>query len=115
MAKKAKKKKASTVEPEDEAQPFEESLGELQGIVGQLEEGSLPLDESMEQFERGIKLLKNCYQVLEAAEQQIEILTRVNANGEMQTSPFDASATFDLRAESEAADNKPQGKPDALF
>jgi exodeoxyribonuclease VII small subunit len=74
---------------------FERSIFELQSIVGQLEDGSLPLEESMQQFERGISLLRNCYQVLEHAEQRIEILTEIAEDGTTETKPFDASATFD--------------------
>ena len=112
MAKKAKQHDDSATSAADsnDSQPFEESLGELQGIVNRLEDGSLPLDESMEQFERGIKLLKDCYRVLENAEQQIEILTRVDSNGQPQTEPFDASATFDSDSETET-----KKKSDKLF
>jgi exodeoxyribonuclease VII small subunit len=81
-----------------DAPSFEGSIVELQNIVGQLEDGSLPLEESMEQFERGISLLRNCYQVLEQAEQRIEVLTSVAEDGTVETESFDASATFDSAA-----------------
>lgn len=111
MAKKAKPQDDSaSAADSNTSQPFEESLGELQGIVNRLEDGSLPLDESMEQFERGIKLLKDCYRVLENAEQQIEILTRIDSNGEPHSEPFDASATFDADS-----GNEPKTKSDKLF
>lgn len=79
----------------DDAPSFESSIHELQEIVGHLEDGTLPLEESMQQFERGISLLRNCYQVLEQAEQRIEVLTGISEDGSMETSAFDASATFD--------------------
>ena len=81
----------------------------MQSIVGQLEDGSLPLEESMEQFERGISLLRNCYQVLEKAEQRIEVLTSVSEDGTVETAAFDAAATFD----SPVTETKPgaSGKP----
>lgn len=79
----------------EESPSFEGSILELQNIVGQLEDGSLPLEESMQQFERGISLLRNCYQVLEKAEQRIEVLTGIAEDGSVETSPFDAAATFD--------------------
>jgi exodeoxyribonuclease VII small subunit len=88
-------KKSQQEQAETEVPSFEGSIVELQNIVGQLEDGSLPLEESMEQFERGISLLRNCYKVLEQAEQRIEILTSVAEDGTVQTETFDASATFD--------------------
>lgn len=88
-------RKSHTEQTDTEAPSFEGSIVELQIIVGQLEDGSLPLEESMEQFERGISLLRNCYQVLEQAEQRIEVLTSVSEGGSVETESFDASATFD--------------------
>jgi len=98
-------RKSKKEQTETEAPSFEGSIVELQSIVGQLEDGSLPLEESMEQFERGISLLRNCYQVLEQAEQRIEVLTSVAEDGTVETENFDASATFD----SPAAEAKPGG------
>ena len=68
-------RKSGEEQVEHESLSFEGSIVELQSIVGQLEDGSLPLEESMQQFERGISLLRNCYQVIEQAEQRIEVLT----------------------------------------
>ena len=51
----AKKKAAQSDTP-----LFEESLAELQEIVSTLEEGTAGLEESMEHFERGVKLLRSC-------------------------------------------------------
>lgn len=86
-----KKKTASDTDPAGPS--FEESIERLQGIVGTLEAGTLGLEESMQQFETGVQLLKSCYQVLEQAEQRIEILTGLDAQGNPQTAPFDATAT----------------------
>jgi exodeoxyribonuclease VII small subunit len=88
------KKKAARAQPDD-APSFEESVVELQQIVSKLEDGSLPLEGSMSQFERGISLLKNCYQILEQAEQRIEILTSIGDDGSIETERFDATATAD--------------------
>lgn len=102
------KKKAARKQV-DEAPSFEESVSELQQIVSKLEDGSLPLEDSMSQFERGISLLKNCYQVLEQAEQRIEILTGIGEDGSVETEAFDATATVDqprgrARTKPESAD-----------
>lgn len=75
--------------------PFEEALDELQQIVGDLEEGSLGLEDSLARFEKGVALLRTCYRVLEEAEKKIEILTGVDADGNPTTEPFDATATID--------------------
>jgi exodeoxyribonuclease VII small subunit len=55
---------------------FEKALGELEAIVSKLEHGELPLEESLAQFERGIKLTRDCQAALKAAEQKIEILVK---------------------------------------
>ncbi len=89
----------------DDALPtFEGSLAELQQIVQDLEDGKLGLEASLSRFEAGIGLLKSCYRILEEAEQKIEILTGVDAEGNPATAPFDASATF-------AGGEKPAKKP----
>jgi len=77
---------------------FEEALAKLEEIVGELEEGSLGLQESMESFEQGVTLLKNCYRLLERAEQRIEMLTGFTEDGRPELEPFDATATTDKQA-----------------
>ncbi len=82
--------------PDGDAPPtFEQSLSELQQIVHDLEEGNLGLEASLARFEEGIRRLRSCYRILEEAEQKIEILTGVDAEGNPVTEPFDASATFE--------------------
>ena len=53
---------------------FEASLLELEEIVGKLEDGDMPLEESLALFERGIKLSRDCRDRLTNAERRIEIL-----------------------------------------
>lgn len=53
---------------------FEKSMTELEAIVRQLEKGELSLEESLKQFEKGIKLTRQCQEVLSQAEQKIETL-----------------------------------------
>jgi exodeoxyribonuclease VII small subunit len=72
---------------------FEQALTELQQIVDDLEAGQIGLDESMQRFEQGIALLRNCYGTLEKAEQKIEILTGTDEAGRPLTEPFDATST----------------------
>lgn len=73
---------------------FEAALSELQQITGQLEEGAAGLEETLAQFERGVALLRTCYALLETAEQRIETLIGVDAEGSAQTAPFDGDETF---------------------
>ncbi len=55
---------------------FEQSLGELEGIVTKLEAGDLSLEESLDLFEKGIKLSRECRSRLTNAERRIEILLK---------------------------------------
>jgi len=53
---------------------LEKSLAELESIVGQLESGELPLDKSLQEFERGVRLSRECQGALKAAEQRVQVL-----------------------------------------
>ena len=67
---------------------FESSLSELEKIVAQLEAGDLPLEQSLELFEKGIRLSRECRERLSKAEQKIEELVR-NGKGELDTRDLD--------------------------
>lgn len=77
----------------DDAQSrtFEASLEALERIVQQLENGDLPLEKSLELFEQGIKLSRECQERLSQAERRIEILLRDN-QGRPVVSAFNAAA-----------------------
>lgn len=53
---------------------FEESIKELEKIVEKLEKGDIGLDESLELFEKGIKLSKVCNEMLDKAEKKVSVL-----------------------------------------
>ncbi|HSK74315.1 MAG TPA: exodeoxyribonuclease VII small subunit [Pyrinomonadaceae bacterium] len=55
-------------------QTFEASLKELEKIVRRLEEGDLPLEESLKLFETGVRLSRECQERLNQAERRIEVL-----------------------------------------
>jgi len=55
---------------------FEVSLEELEKIVRELEAGELPLERSLELFERGVGLSEHCRKQLEEAETRVESLVR---------------------------------------
>lgn len=73
---------------------FEEALQNLEAIVGQLEDGSLGLNESLVEFENGMALLRQCHGLLENAEQKLEVLTSVNKDGEERTKPLEGQQTL---------------------
>ena len=79
----------------DKPKSFESSLEALERIVRDLEQGELPLEQSLELFEQGVKLSRECQERLNQAERRIEILMRDN-QGRPAVRPFDP--------ESEAAD-----------
>ena len=53
---------------------LEKAMGELEEIAEQLESGELTLDKSLQQFEKGVKLSRECYSALTEAEQKVQIL-----------------------------------------
>jgi exodeoxyribonuclease VII small subunit len=73
---------------------FETSLAELEDIVTKLETGDLPLESSLDLFEAGIKLSRECRKRLSNAERRIEILMK-DANGGLIAEAFDPD---DLRS-----------------
>ncbi len=85
----AKKKVKRTADPDAEPLSFEQALARLERIVAQLEEGQLGLDDSLAQYEQGIKYLKQCYRQLERAERKIELLAGVDEQGRVRGAPFD--------------------------
>jgi len=74
-------------ESKDKLKDFEKSLQHLEKIVSNMESGELGLEESLEQFEKGIELAKNCQDTLANAELRVEQL--IEKNGLQQTVPFE--------------------------
>jgi len=73
---------------------FETSLEELERIVRELEQGELTLEKSLELFEQGVKLSRECQERLTQAERRIEILMRDN-QGRAAVRPFDPELDAD--------------------
>jgi exodeoxyribonuclease VII small subunit len=67
--------------PEIASLSFEQALAELERIVCDLERGDVPLDRSIEIYERGEALKKHCEKLLKAAEDRIEKI-RLDRNGQ---------------------------------
>ena len=70
------------------ANTFEKSLSDLERIVKQLEEGDLPLEESLKLFEEGVKLSRECRDRLTNAERRIQVLMK-DANGNLGLQPIE--------------------------
>lgn len=68
---------------------FESALERLEEIVRKLEDGEMPLEESLKLFEEGVRLSRVCDQRLQAAERRIEILMK-DHEGKITPLPFDA-------------------------
>lgn len=59
-----------------EKQTFEQALEKLEAIVEQIESGKTGLAESIAEYEKGVKLIKQCRTILDAAEKKIQLLAR---------------------------------------
>jgi exodeoxyribonuclease VII small subunit len=68
---------------------FEAAIAELETIVKKLEEGDLPLETSLQLYERGVQLSRFCHAQLEQAEKRVEIL---NERGGLTPAPADFGA-----------------------
>lgn len=71
---------------ENEKISFEDNMEKLEKIVTDLEKGNLNLDDSVEKFEEGMKISKECNKILEEAEKKITIL--LEENGETKEQDF---------------------------
>jgi exodeoxyribonuclease VII small subunit len=73
-------------------EPFEDALKNLEKIVERLERGNLPLEEAMEAFAEGVRLVKYCNQKLDEAENTVQVLMKSEA-GEWITTPFETASS----------------------
>jgi exodeoxyribonuclease VII small subunit len=85
----AKKKANPAKKSTEKGLDFEASLAEVEQIVARLESGELGLSESLQQYETGIKQLKRCHGLLDAAEQKVSLLSGFDADGNPITEPLD--------------------------
>lgn len=68
--------------------PFEDAFERLEALVSRMESGDLTLEESMQTFEEGVKLTRECQQALLEAELKVNEL--VKKQGEISVAPFDS-------------------------
>ena len=98
----AKKKKT-------EKQPsFEDLMGRLEGIAGQLESGELGLEEAIERYEEGVTCYTQCHKILSGAQKKVEILTR-GPGGELEAEPFEGAADEEDPDGDETSDDEDDG------
>ena len=67
---------------------FEQAVEELEQILGQIEGGDLGLEETLVKYERGNFLIQHCREVLNAAEKQIEVISK-GSDGTPATQPIE--------------------------
>jgi len=65
----------------DPALPFEAALERLEELVGELEDGSLNLEQALAAFEQGVALSRRCAEELDRAERRLEMLVQNGAGG----------------------------------
>jgi exodeoxyribonuclease VII small subunit len=83
---------------EQQGRTFEASLEALEEIVRKLERGELPLEKSLELFEQGIRLSRECQERLSQAERRIEVLLR-DQQGRPVVSAFEEEKEPGISAE----------------
>jgi len=83
---------------------FEQSLQKLEQIVGRLEEGNLPLDESLGLYEQGIGAYRRCQKLLHDADTRVQKLVET-LEGELKEEPFEVPGT----GEDEPSENGGEG------
>ena len=86
--------------PRAKSSDFEKAFQELEEIVRRLEGEELPLDESLQLFERGIQLSRLCNQKLEEVEKKIELIL-ADAKGQPVVKPFEEREEADDDAATE--------------
>ncbi len=87
-----KKKTAKSSTDKTDKIDFEKALQQLEEIAEKLEDGDLGLDESISQFEKGMRLAKFCREKLDEAERKIEILQK-GADGHVKRKEVDIDAS----------------------
>jgi len=63
---------------------FEQAVKELTGIVGKIEQGEITLGDSLQQYEKGMALIKQCRKILQDAEKRIEKIASEQDGGKQQ-------------------------------
>lgn len=70
---------------------FEKALKELETLVQDMEQGDMELERSLQAFERGVALTRDCQKALSEAEARVKILTRKEGETTLETYEADRS------------------------
>ena len=98
------------MQPSPDCPSFEEALESLEAIVHELEDGQIGLADALARYEQGVKLLKQCFHLLEGAERKIELLSGFDAAGNPITERFDDQSSLE-RTEKGAAGSRRRSGP----
>ena len=69
---------------------FEELLAEAEGLAERMEEGGMPLEESMRAYEKGVDNLRRCAALLRGAEEKVKTLLEKNGTFRLEAQDIDA-------------------------
>ena len=83
--------KKSNISPDITKLSFEEALEQLEDIVSKLEDGSINLEESIEEYTRGVHLKKHCENKLKEATLKVEQIT-IDKDGKFSTKEFNKNS-----------------------
>jgi len=97
----AKKKATKNTDAGGSEVSFEESFDALRKVLAEMESGNLSLTESMAKYEEGVRLLRTCHEKLGKAKTKIEMLLKVDKEGNPVTKPFEHKATVADQEEAE--------------
>ena len=73
---------------------FEDAIQELTKIVGKIEQGQIPLQESIEQYEKGMTLIKHCREILLKAEKRIEKISQAEDKKQQEEEKEEGNLPF---------------------
>ena len=76
-------------QPDVDQLSFERALSELEAIVARLEQGDVPLEQSIELYEKGERLKRHCDHLLKAAEARVDKITTDSSGRAVGTEPLD--------------------------
>lgn len=80
---------------------FEEAIRALSQIVEKIEGGQVPLQESLEQYEKGMRLIAHCRKILQEAEKRIAQIEEVHAGPKASARPDEAEEALEMEVDEE--------------
>ena len=110
MSKPAKPEKDAGANPENTVN-FEQALKRLEELVRHLEQGNVPLEQSLSEYAEAVKLLQLCQKKLDAAQTQIEVLSGVDSAGQPTGVPLSSTADLSLEEKREARSARRSADP----